>query len=152
MLKGGKAKWSVFGIYILAGAVCLALSVPLFSHSIMLDESYSIVFARGSLAGIVRATAADVHPPLYYFLLWFVRVLFGESIVKYRIVTALASYLNLLWLGATLIRRKWGNGVAVFYILWFGLTYCTFEKSMIIRMYPLGCLLVTAVVIYLFSL
>lgn len=152
MEKGGRAKWSIFGIYILAGAVCLAFSVPLFSHSIVLDEAYSIVFARGSLTDIVRATAADVHPPLYYFLLWFVRVLFGESIIKYRLITALASYLNLFWLGATLIRRKWGNGVAVFYILWFGLTYCTFEKSMIIRMYPLGCLLVTAVVIYLFSL
>lgn len=152
MEKDGRAKWSVFGIYILATAVCLAFSVPVFSHSIVLDEAYSIVFARGNLADIVRATAADVHPPLYYFLLWFVRVLFGESIVKYRIITALAAYLNLFWLGATLIRRKWGDGTAVFYILWFGLTYCTFEKSMIIRMYPLGCLLVTAVVIYLFSL
>lgn len=152
MKKGGRARWHVFGIYILAGAICLAFSVPVFSHSIVLDEAYSIVFARESPAGIVRATAADVHPPLYYFLLWFVRVLFGESIVKYRIITALAAYINLFWLGATLIRRHWGNGVAVFYLLWFGLTYCTFEKSMIIRMYPLGCLLVTAVVIYLFSL
>ncbi len=152
MEKSGKAKWSVFGIYILAGAVCLALSIPLFSHSIVLDEAYSIVFARGNLADIVRATAADVHPPLYYFLLWFVRVLFGESIVKYRIITALAAYLNLFWLGATLIRRKWGDRVDGFSILCFGLPFRSFEKSMIIRMYPLGCLLVTAVVIYLFSL
>ncbi len=152
MEKDRRVNWRAAGIYILAGVVCVMLSVPLFSHSIVLDEAYSIVFARGSLADIVRATAADVHPPLYYFLLWAVRVLFGESIVKYRIVTVFATYLNLFWLGASLIRRKWGNGTAVFYILWFGLTYCTFEKSMIIRMYPLGCLLVTAVVIYLFSL
>jgi hypothetical protein len=132
--------------------ICLLISIPVFSKSIVLDEAYSIVFARGTVWEIIKSTAADVHPPLYYFMLRIVKLLFGESIVKYRIVTAFATYLNLIWLGATLIRKRWGESTAYFYILWFGLTYCTFEKTMIIRMYPLGAFLVTGAVIYLFSL
>lgn len=152
MEKNVRQKISVAGIYILTGIVCLLLSMPILSKSITLDEAYSIVLVRRSLSGMVQGTAADVHPPLYYFFLELCRWFTGESIVKYRIVTALATYVNLFWLGATLIRRRWGNRVSCFYILWFGLTYCTVERNVIIRMYPLASFLVTATVVFLFFL
>ena len=33
------------------------------------DEAYSVWLARMPLADVLRITAADVHPPLYYALL-----------------------------------------------------------------------------------
>ena len=130
--------------YILAGIVCLCISVPIRSKSLYYDEGYSIDLARKTVGGLVRGTAADVHPPLYYLLLKLFSLIGGESIVKYRLITACGAYFNLFWLGATRIRKRWNPRVATFYILWFGAAYSTIIRSVSIRMYSWGAFFVTA--------
>lgn len=139
-------------LYLAAFLFCILLSVPACSRSLNLDESYTVVLVRKNLPDMIRSIAKDVHPPFYYLFLWIYRVVFGESIIAYRWITLSAAFLNLLFLGATLIRKTWGKTTAFFYILLFGSSYCTLEKSLTIRMYPLGCFLVTAVFIFLFRL
>ena len=137
--------------YIVAMAVCGFVAFPVVSNSVVLDEAYSILLVRGSVPEIIKGTAVDVHPPLYYLILKLTSLFVGESLVWYRIVTALATWLNLLILGATFIRKRWGWRVSVIYILWFGLTYSTLEKSSLVRMYSWAAFFVTATALFLFA-
>lgn len=142
------AVWVPYGVAVI---ICIIATIPAFSKSLVLDEAYSVLLVRGGIGEIIHGAAVDVHPPLYYLLLKGLSFLTGETLLGYRIVTALASYLNLVWLGATLIRKRWGSRVAVIYIMWFGLSYSTLEKFTLIRMYSWGCFFVMAAVLFLFA-
>lgn len=144
-------KYKKYIPYIAALAVCAFVLFPVGSNNIVLDEAYSISLVRGDVGSIIRGAAGDVHPPLYYLILKMSSFLFGESLALYRVVTALATCLNVLILGATLIRKQWGVRTSVIYILWFGLTYGTLERSIYIRMYTWAAFFVTATAIFLFS-
>lgn len=130
--------------YLLAVVLCIGAALPAASESVVWDEAFSAVLARESVTGVIKGTAMDVHPPLYYLLLKLSAVFGGESVFKYRLVTAMGTWCNLLILGATMIRRRWGNRVSVLYLLWFGLAYSTVEKSSLLRMYTWGAFFVTA--------
>lgn len=136
--------------YIVALIICAIISIPITTDSIVLDEGYSITLVRGSMAEIIKGAAADEHPPLFHLILKVAEMVFGENLAVYRFVTVLATAINLLWLGATEIRRKWGNKVSLFYIMLFGFSYSTLEKSTYVRMYSWGCLFVTAAVLFLY--
>ena len=144
-------KAKIFLPYLLAGILCLLITIPVSSNSVELDEAYSINLVRGSIGEIVKGAAADVHPPLYYLILKLSALFGGESLVKYRFVTALAAYLNLFLLGATIIRKYKGCRVAVLYILWFGVSYCTFERSVVVRMYSWAAFFVTAAALFAYG-
>lgn len=136
--------------YLLAFAICLCVSLPVFSQSIVLDEGYSVTLVRNNVQGIIKGAASDVHPPLYYLILKLSSLFGGESFLKYRIATVFAAYLNLIALGATLVRRRWGCRTSVFYLLWFGGSYCTFQYSNLIRMYSWAAFFVAAMTLHLF--
>lgn len=65
---------------------CIAIS----NRGIQYDDAFSILMARQSLAAIVRGTAADTMPPLYYFLLHF-WLLGGQSVWFLRLLGVLFS-------------------------------------------------------------
>lgn len=136
--------------YIVALIICVIISIPITSDSIVLDEGYSITLVRGSMSEIVQGAAADEHPPLFHLILKVAEMIGGENLAVYRFVTVLATAINLLWLGATEIRRRWGDKISLFYILLFGLSYSTMERSTVVRMYSWGCLFVTAAVLFLY--
>ena len=69
-----------------------SITVPV----IWYDEAYSILLAEGSPAYIWATTARDVHPPLYYVLLHFWMVLFGNGVLAARSLSALADVGTLL--------------------------------------------------------
>ncbi len=94
---------------------------------------------------MLRGTAADVHPPLYYLLMMAVKFFMGgkESLTAYRFLSLVGTWLNLLLVGATLVRKRWGVCSANVYILFFGLTYYTLEFSVMVRMYSWGTFFVT---------
>ncbi|MBE5852724.1 MAG: hypothetical protein E7299_07225 [Lachnospiraceae bacterium] len=137
--------------YLIAGIVSIIVSIPLMSNAIDLDEAYSIHLVRQSVKEIIQGTAADVHPPLYYLILKLTSFMGNEEVYKYRFLTLVATYLNLLWIGATKVRKIFGNRVACIYILWFGLNYCTVERTVSLRMYSWAAFFVTAVAIYLYE-
>lgn len=137
--------------YMLAGFLCILGTIPLFSNSVDMDEAFSIVLVRERLREMIGGTATDVHPPLHYILLKLVYYVMGESLVGYRLITAVGTYLNLFLLGATMIRRNWGNRVSVIYLLWFGLSYSTLERTTMVRMYSWGAFLTMASVLFIYA-
>ena len=144
------AKFKAAVPYIMTILVSLYVSFPAVTYSVVLDEAYSIDLVRGSVSGIIQGAAVDVHPPLYYLILKVFNFLGNESLLKYRIVTAMGTYLNLFLLGATVVRKRWGCRVSVLYILWFGLTNSTLFLSTYVRMYSWGAFFVTATALFLF--
>lgn len=131
--------------YIFAVLICVCASLPVFSQNILQDEAFSIVLVRNSVSEMLRGTAADVHPPLYYLLMMAVKFFMGgkESLTAYRFLSLVGTWLNLLLVGATLVRKRWGVCSANVYILFFGLTYYTLEFSVMVRMYSWGTFFVT---------
>ena len=51
------------------------------------DEGYSVYFASQDLVTLTLKTAADIHPPLYYYLLHLWIALFGPSDVAVRLLS-----------------------------------------------------------------
>lgn len=146
MFNQGKRK-SLSGAALLQGAVWLlgltAFAAAAFNSYIGYDESYTLSLIRHSWAGIVRITGADVHPPLYYFIVKLLTMPFGYAEAAVKAVNLLP-LLGMYVLGETVIRRRWGRPSA----LWFSflaaflpanLTYLLPE----LRMYGLASLLVT---------
>lgn len=75
----------------------LAFGLRLFridAQSLWYDEGLTIALAGRSLDGIARAAAADVHPPLYYWLLHGWLFLFGSSEAAARALSALCGALT----------------------------------------------------------
>lgn len=78
---------------VLAGIVVLGLilrCIAISSRGIQYDDAFSILLARQDLAAIVRGTAADTMPPLYYFLLHF-WLLGGQAVWFLRLLGVLFS-------------------------------------------------------------
>jgi uncharacterized membrane protein len=81
-------------LFIIAVGALLRFS-ELDADSLWLDEASSIEFSKHSPAGIIEATAKDVHPPLYYFALHYWMLLFGDSEKAVRLLSALFGILAL---------------------------------------------------------
>lgn len=83
----------------LVAVIVLALFARLHSITVPViwyDEAYSLLLAEGSPAYIWATTARDAHPPLYYVLLHFWMLLFGNGVLAARSLSALADVGTLL--------------------------------------------------------
>ncbi|QAX86696.1 hypothetical protein C2E19_23865 [Pseudomonas sp. DTU12.3] len=83
----------------LAAVLLIALFVRFYAiavPAIWYDEAYSLVLAREAPARIWALTALDVHPPLYYLLLHYWMLLWGDSPFAVRALSALADVGTLL--------------------------------------------------------
>ncbi len=82
------ALFPVITLLLAFGLRVLALN----ARPIWYDEAFSILLAERDVASIVRGTAADVQPPLYYFLLhaW---LTLGENIFLLRFLSVAFSLL-----------------------------------------------------------
>lgn len=103
------------------GYLLLAVSVVLlgrsltlcFSHDIWYDELFTVGMAEHSYGELVRFTAADVHPPLYYCIVKFVADLCKliapsvGTVIPAKLVSVLPYFILLVY-AVTWIRRRWG--------------------------------------------
>lgn len=99
--------WSLAGILLLAYALRLA---GLTSESLWIDEGYSLALSGHSLGDVVRGTAADQHPPLYYLALW-VWLGLGRTIFSLRYLSVLIGTLGVAagaWAGRALLGKRVG--------------------------------------------
>lgn len=103
-------------------AVCIAIGVlgivvqcwASFSRDIWVDEAFSLKLIQHGYAEMIRLTAMDVHPPLYYLILKFVVSLFPETVpVVYtaKLVSVIPFVLTLCAIWGT-VRREWGKYTA----------------------------------------
>jgi 4-amino-4-deoxy-L-arabinose transferase-like glycosyltransferase len=93
-LKSQKTK--LVSVFILALVLRLA---GIASRPIWYDEAFSVLLAEqgpsailsGTLAADVDSSAAEEHPPAYYFMLWGWMQAFGNSLVAVRMFSVIAA-------------------------------------------------------------
>ncbi|MFN8453624.1 MAG: glycosyltransferase family 39 protein [Anaerolineae bacterium] len=64
-------------------------------QSLWYDEGVTWLLSQMTLTGLVRWTAADIQPPLYYALLWLTTRLFGSSECALRLPSAIFGTLTI---------------------------------------------------------
>jgi uncharacterized membrane protein len=131
-----------YGIALLA-IVLLGLALRVYhltAESFWWDEVYSAVTSRQALPGIVSAASADVHPPLYYFLLHYWEDLFGTSDFAVRSLSVLfgVSAIPMIYV---LGRRLFDEEVGIVSALILAISSFNIEYSQEARMYSLMVLL-----------
>lgn len=111
------------------------------------DEAYTWqLVTKNSLPEMLKATAADVHPPLYYMLVMAAMKIFGESIFVAKMVSVSAAAATGI-LGITLVRKRWGVRAAIPFLLVAGLGPQMIYYNVNVRMYSWVSFFVIAAVL-----
>jgi mannosyltransferase len=105
------------------------------NESIWLDETTSILIARLNLPSVVAWTAADIHPPLYYFVLHF-WLGFGESEFAVRALSVMFGVWTIVIVYA-LARELFDSDVGLLSALLLALSPMHIWYSQEARMYPM---------------
>ena len=80
-----------------------------------LDEFFSIEMVKMDWTAIPAATAADVHPPLYYFILKLFVTVFGNAHIVYRIAS-FVPYVLTVGMALVLFRPAFGRFAALVFL------------------------------------
>ncbi|MCL4490142.1 MAG: glycosyltransferase family 39 protein [Chloroflexi bacterium] len=95
-----RVPWSLALSILCLGAFALRV-FRLEYQSLWYDEAFSVYLAHFSLADITARTAADIQPPLYYYLLHFWMALAGDSEFAVRALSLFFGVLTIPLLYAT---------------------------------------------------
>ncbi len=107
------------------------------------DEAYSIqLITRYNLTEMVRMTAQDIHPPLYYLVLRMFGAVFGTGVFALKMMSAFFTVCTML-LGVTKVRKNWGMAAAGLFQLAIGLGPELLFYAVNIRMYSMALFFVT---------
>lgn len=131
-------------ILLVAAAVFTAMA---FTAEIWVDEAYTLAMMRHSFAEIWRITAADVHPPLYYFLVKIFGFPFGWHPFSLRIFAALC-YLALMAFGGDQLEKLFDRRTALLFMLLFPLYPFAQFYTVQIRMYSFAALAIFCNALY----
>lgn len=129
---------------VLGVALAIFLAITLINApraSIWFDEAFSAYIAQFSFWDIARYTAADVHPPFYYWLLKIWSSLFGTTELAYRSLSIFfgAAAMTLAFF---LSRKLFGRKVAWLAVYFIMLSPMFIRYSDEARMYTLSTLIV----------
>lgn len=113
----------------------------IYDNTFWVDEAWSIRLARMSLPDMVRKTATDMHPPLFYMLAMALNRLLGDNGPAYHL-SALIPYAGILLLAWTEVRREIGLGPAFLLVTMMSLMPEPLYYNVEVRMYSLGAFLV----------
>ena len=90
---------TLIAVVLIVGTMLLALGLRLYhlnAQSLWYDEGFSVYLSQKSLGEIASQTAADIQPPLYYFLLHGWIKLFGNDEPAVRGLSVLFGILTVL--------------------------------------------------------
>lgn len=113
------------------------------AQNIWWDEGLSVVASRMSFIGATLWTAADVHPPLYFWLLWLWARVSGETEFALRFITVLEAFLTVpaIYALARRLSRSTAVGIGAAGLLALSRFHIWWSQEM--RMYVLAGLCAT---------
>ncbi len=128
------------GLFLAAGLV-VYLNFSLMDDNVVWgDEAYSCNTIRNSTEGILKIlTTEENHPPLYYFWLKTFANLFGYTVPVYHLASLVPFGMGIL-LAVVLLRRRYGNIPAAFFVIISGLAAPCLEYNLEVRMYAMAFL------------
>lgn len=126
-------------IFILFLGILLRIH-DLSGESIWLDEGFSIRWANLNLVQIIEETSKDVHPPLYYIILHYWIILFGNSEFSTRFLSVVFGFFSIFVIykvGSLIFNKE----VGILGSLILGLSLFHIQYSQEVRAYSLMALL-----------
>lgn len=133
--------------YVIPWGIFIWCSKMIFNDSIWLDEAFSLSMIQQSFIDIIKNTAIDVHPPLYYMLLKFTLELLkfcaGNNIIWTSKLISMIPIGILIIVSYKEVAKIFAKKTAfLFNIFILGMPQIM-KYSIEIRMYSLGLLFVT---------
>lgn len=127
-----------FGMLIVAALVyaVFALKTPVWA-----DEAYTFALIRHSFPGIWTITAADSHPPLFYFFMKFFSAPFGYNLMVCRLVASIPCLL-LMAVAGWQLRKLFNTRTGLLFMLLYFMYPYLMDYAVEVRMYSLGELLI----------
>lgn len=117
------------------------------SKALWFDEAYTLGSTTLGFGDMIKAIAGDVHPPLYYVLIWLWARIFGNGLTALRAFSALFA-VGLGVLGFTHIRRDFGRRTGFWFSFLVFASFAVMQYALQIRMYTLAAFFVTLCAIY----
>lgn len=127
----------------LCGLIYMLLCLPNLGQSIWFDESYSAYLTRFDFAKIWEFTAADVHPPFFYFLLKAWAHVFGRTDYAMRMMSVVFGALAILFT-YLLIESRYGVKAAILSSFLLSICPVFIRYGQEMRMYALVVAIVAA--------
>ena len=116
----------------------------IFNRNIWTDEAYTIELVReNSFPGIIRNTAVDVHPPLYYLIVKCFVILLGDAFWVYKAVSIVPMVLTMVLVCLYGMLWRSEEGTTVLAIVMLNAVPCVLEYAVQIRMYSWALFFVT---------
>ena len=112
-------------------------------QSLWYDESFSWNIIHKSYGDIIRYTALDVHPPLYYFILKFFTGIFGDSLFALHLVS-IVPYVFMLGITGVFVKERFGEMAGFVTTLLFLCTPAAIVSAVEARMYSWAILMVVS--------
>ena len=126
--------WLILGLGLV---VLAALTLPTIGKSsIWFDEAFSSYISHFSFWEIAKYTAADVHPPLYYWTLKVWEMIFGQSDIAIRSMSVFFAAIAAVF-AFLLVRRLFGRKAAALSLLFLVISPMVIRYSQEARMYML---------------
>lgn len=130
-----------------AGTFLLLYLALIGGDSIWRDESYTFAMIKHSYSDIFRITAADVHPPLYYWYLKFLIAPLNYNMAMAKIASILPEMFIIFW-GGIQIKQCFSKKTAVLFMLLYFCYPFAMSYSIEIRMYSLASAFVFASAVF----
>lgn len=137
----------LYGLFIIGSIFFLSLD---FYKAFWYDEAYTINLVRQSFGYLWHVTANDVHPPLYYISLKLYTYICGDSVIALRIFSALP-VIGMMLIACTYIRKKFGNKIALSFLIVIILMPVNQYVASEIRMYSFGMFFVLLGALYAYQ-
>ena len=138
MRKQNRLPLTYWLLLLAAGALYIVLAL---SDNIWADEAYTFAMLPHSFGEIWRITAADVHPPLYYFAAKLFTAAFGYSQFSVRLFSCVCYFL-ILSIGGSQLLRLFGKRTGLLFMALYLLFPFALGQAAEARMYALASLAV----------
>lgn len=142
------AWWIILGLSL---AIFISLSTALLNRSsIWFDEAFSAYISQYNFFEIIKYTAFDVHPPLYYWILSLWNGIFGLNESSLRLMSVFFGSTALISC-FLLVRKMFGANVGAYSALLLSFSPMLLRYSTEARMYTLAATLIfvgTLVMLY----
>ena len=87
MIRKLKENSSLVKLYLLVILVFSVFVTLIFNDSLWGDEAYTMLMLKQRFIDITSQTAADVHPPLYYYISKLFTLVFGYSVTAVKLAS-----------------------------------------------------------------
>lgn len=143
--KINRNDWILWGSLFILETVILFFGLT--HEGVWYDEACSVGIIRHPLPAIWDIVKGDVHPPLYFYILKVIVMLFGESVFAMRTVSVLG-ILALFSLGIGPVRRALSKTAGLWFSFLVMMIPIYLAAAQEIRMYTWAVFFVTGSVLY----